>query len=206
MLNVLYCCHQGVVFYDLRNSTRPPLKQLLNRLPCSCQNLGCGCCAGMSVQIINFNRRACMNLTYDPYEFSLTARMYMNDDIIFERSISGKNPPPICVPVPIPYVEYLHFCVLFFDIFTPGVNIHMCMDFEAYYKQSPLAIIHFDCMRMGADGLAWIKPEDNGGLPLPTAPGDDNQGVAPVAPADPDYGDEIYDEVAPGKEHNSTFL
>jgi hypothetical protein len=56
----------------------------------------------------------------------------------------------------------------------------MCVDFEARIANRPVVILHFDCLRVGADGFALFKPEDGGGLkpPLPVAlPGDDEYDV-----------------------------
>ncbi|XP_067002197.2 uncharacterized protein [Anabrus simplex] len=203
---------QDVIFYDLHsNSSRGPLKQLLRRVPCSCQNRGCGCCTGMAVRSINFNRRACMNLTYEPYEFALVSSLFMDDDMVFTRNISGKNPPPFCIPSPIIYLPRMDLCVRFFNIFTPGSNLHLCMDIEARIDRAPVVVVHFDCLRMGFDGLALIKPEENGGLPPVTEP-EESSGIPPVTEPggeiQEDEGvstttgpnDEVYDPVAPGKE------
>lgn len=55
-----------------------------------------------------------------------------------------------------------------FDVYTPGQNLHMCFDFETRIQQATVLILHFDCMRMGNDGVAFVKPGDNGGLTIPT--------------------------------------
>jgi hypothetical protein len=52
----------------------------------------------------------------------------------------------------------------------------MCVDFEARIANKPVVILHFDCVRVGADGFAFLKPEDEGGLGTSspaTLPGDD---------------------------------
>lgn len=52
----------------------------------------------------------------------------------------------------------------------------MCVDFEARIANKPIVILHFDCLRVGADGFAFLKPEDEGGLGTSSPvglPGDD---------------------------------
>lgn len=41
-----------------------------------------------------------MNFTYDPNEFSILMDMNMNENSIYSNSVSGKNPSPLCLPVP----------------------------------------------------------------------------------------------------------
>jgi hypothetical protein len=52
----------------------------------------------------------------------------------------------------------------------------MCVDFEARIANKPVVILHFDCLRVGADGFTLLKPEDEGGLVTSSpsgSPGDD---------------------------------
>lgn len=88
-----------------------------------------------------------MNFTYDPYEFSIGMDMNMNENSFFNREVSAKNPPPLCMPIPtelvVPIPLGLEMCVKMFNIFTPGQNIHMCMDMMAQIMSAPImASIH----------------------------------------------------------------
>jgi hypothetical protein len=103
-----------------------------------------------------------------------------------------------------------------FNIFTPGYNLHMCMDIMARIQMSPILVIkafsfylimknfidifqilHFDCMRFGQDQVAFLKPEDNGGLmeTMEGSEGGDSQGSMMV----------VYDHVDFDKRINSTI-
>lgn len=119
-----------------------------------------------------------MNFTYDPYEFALSINMLMDDHSLFMQSISGKNPPPACIPFSMPLLPQVNFCLKFFNIHTPGYNLFMCIDFETRIQSTPILILHFDCMQMGVDGIQYHKPED-----------------AEIPPIESQESAEIYDEV-----------
>lgn len=36
--------------------------------------------------------------------------------------------------------------------------------YDSFVKKNIYQVLHFDCMRMGQDQVAFLKPEDNGGL------------------------------------------
>ncbi|KAK5639432.1 hypothetical protein RI129_011924 [Pyrocoelia pectoralis] len=138
---------------------------------CTCQEFSCGCCAGFNFQQFNFNREGCMKFTYNPYEFSISVDMYMNEDSIFSTTFSARNPPPFCIPVALPFLPMVDFCAKLLDIYTPGQNLHMCLDFETRIQRATVLVLHFNCMRMGVDGVTLIRPgESSGGLPVTTEP------------------------------------
>lgn len=91
--------------------------------------------------------------------------MYQHNYIYFSVA---KNPPPLCIPVPIPYIPGVDFCAKLFDIHTPGQNLHMCLDFETRIQRATVLVLHFDCMRMGRDGVSLLKPGQNPQQPATT--------------------------------------
>lgn len=60
------------------------------------------------------------------------------------------------------YIPFISFCVRFFDIYTSGKNLHACMDLETRVVNWPILVLHFDCVKVGTDGVSWTKPEDYG--------------------------------------------
>lgn len=107
-------------------------------------------------------------MTYDPNEFQVTMNVMMNDDVLYMNMFSGKNPPPICVPLGSTPIE---LCMKFFNIFTPGRNIHMCFDMEAKVREKPylvmcekwensefsLGLIETRCSCCTSTACEWVK-------------------------------------------------
>ncbi|KAF7283701.1 hypothetical protein GWI33_023121, partial [Rhynchophorus ferrugineus] len=155
-------------------SNTPILRRVAYRSNgCTCQWFTCGCCLGINLNQFQFNREGCMNFTYAPLKFAVTMDMIFDGNSVFSYTFSARNPPPLCIPVAIPYVPLqVETCAKLYDIHTPGQNLHMCFDFETRIEKATILVLHFDCMRMGNDGLAFIKPGDTGPLPpsLTTTP------------------------------------
>lgn len=91
------------VYYDL--STRQPLDietDDTGRLPdlqsnmeskssdCQCVNMTCGCCAGINIDYLNFDKETCANITLKPENLSADLDMSINGERLFYTTISGK--------------------------------------------------------------------------------------------------------------------
>lgn len=77
----------------------------------------------------------------------------------------------------------MHFCAKIYDVYTPGQNLHMCLDFETRILTSPVLVLHFDCMRMGGDGIALVKPGSSPSI------------ISTTTTTSSQLGSDIYDEV-----------
>ncbi|XP_078049809.1 uncharacterized protein LOC144476574 [Augochlora pura] len=142
---------------ELENSGRDPLstKVSFRGLPCHCENMQCTCCTGVNLTSLNFNRRACTKFTYDPSAFAINMALSMNEREIYSNTFSAKNPPPLCAPVP--YLPFVNFCIRFFDLHTEGRNLHTCIDLETRIIGSPILTLHFNCVKVGIDGISWTQ-------------------------------------------------
>ncbi|XP_015111774.1 uncharacterized protein LOC107037642 [Diachasma alloeum] len=141
---------------DSNRSPTNPVRFVSRGLPCSCQGLVCGCCAGINLAAFNFTRRACMEFIMVPEEFAMDVRLMIDDEEMFNNRLSARNPPPVCMPLyALPIVN---FCVRLFDIRVVDSSLSTCMDFETKVAQWPVFILHFDCVRVGGNGLSWVRP------------------------------------------------
>ncbi|XP_011252404.1 uncharacterized protein LOC105248983 [Camponotus floridanus] len=139
--------------------------------PCQCLGGVCGCCSRILYD--RWKQKACANITYDPDEFSFTVHILMNDKTLYTRTVSGKNPRPVCVPFP--RLPFLRACVRFYNIYFQGRNIHLCVNMEGKFQDTTVFKVSLDCLRFGSNGLALLKPEDGGGLgQLEVFPDDSN--------------------------------
>ncbi|GBP13211.1 hypothetical protein EVAR_93163_1 [Eumeta japonica] len=70
------------------------------------------------------------------------------------------NPPPLCIPLPVPYLPpgLVDMCMRVFDVSIVEQGLHACMDIDTRIDMAPVLILHFDCMNMGFDGVSLTKP------------------------------------------------
>ncbi|KYQ52744.1 hypothetical protein ALC60_08159 [Trachymyrmex zeteki] len=137
------------------NSSASENNTVITNRPCQCSGGVCSCCSRILYD--TWKQKACVNITYDPDEFSFTANIMMNDRILYTRTVSGKNPRPICVPVPrLP----IRACVRFYNIYFQGRNMHLCLSMEGKFQDSTLFkahnIIACDCILYTADGIKHL--------------------------------------------------
>ncbi|XP_075215234.1 uncharacterized protein LOC142321127 [Lycorma delicatula] len=153
-----------------------PTREPWIHYPCSCSNGQCGCCSG---NILPIRQRACTNVTYNPDDFEFTVKMYFNERLIYTTKMSGKDPRPACVPI---RFLSLKFCARLSNVYMVGRNVHACLNLDGYWGLQELYHVNFNCFRIGASGMSFVKPEDGGGLPPPPE-------EAPLKPGEEDYDD-----------------
>ncbi|XP_059048023.1 uncharacterized protein LOC131843408 [Achroia grisella] len=165
------------VYYDIE--TNKVIKKMMPRpwyspgwslrLPftggkCKCDSYVCECCTGVRIESLNFDRRTCAVLTFEPLESTLDLEVRMNNDSVYRNTFSARNPPPFCIPIPVPYLPpgLVDMCVRLFDINIIQQMLHVCMDMDTRIDKAPVLILHFDCMDMGLNGIGLSKPGNSG--------------------------------------------
>lgn len=56
--------------------------------PCNCGGGLCECCSRLLFNV--WKQTACVKVSYDPDEFSFTAKVLMNERLLYTRTVSGK--------------------------------------------------------------------------------------------------------------------
>ncbi|KAJ8735425.1 hypothetical protein PYW07_007045 [Mythimna separata] len=158
-----------------------------NNRRCVCDKGVCKCCTGYFLDLLK--QKACMRITYHPGDFAFDVAMSLNNRVLYENSLSGKNPRPICISPP--RMNNLKVCAKFYNVFFPGRNFHFCLAMTGQWRSFELFNFAFDCLRMGANGIAMVKPFDDVGIPIATPQG--QGGVDAVVDAGED-DIEDYDE------------
>jgi hypothetical protein len=140
------------------------------------------------VQKLKFKTIGCLNFTYNPSDFALKLDLLMSNHSIFSARfsgkkklalinisqhfivISGKNPPPLCIPIP--QLPILSMCIRLTEIHTDeDQNLFACLNMELQLQGTPLVIFSFDCASFGPNGITLVKPSprppsENGQLDL----------------------------------------
>ncbi|KAM3967592.1 uncharacterized protein ACR2FA_011143 [Aphomia sociella] len=176
-----YARHNKVTRQESQNSTSTSENER-----CTCSQGVCKCCTGYFMDLIN--QKACLKVIYTPGDFAFDVVMSLNDRILYENSMSGKNPKPICISPP--RLPNLKVCAKMYDVFFPGRNFHFCLAMTGQWRSLELFNMAFDCLRMGANGIAMMKPGDGDSLVYVSPQG----GYDAVIDNDPDEDIEDYDE------------
>ncbi|SPP77986.1 Hypothetical predicted protein [Drosophila guanche] len=140
--------------------------------PCECHGPVCGCCAGLKVDQYKFDQKVCANVTFVPQLEEAQLEVYLNERPSSKYGISLRNPSPFCIPVMMGVP--MAMCVQMTDVALVGNNLNMCMDFVVRLATTDLFEMHFQCMRMGLDGLQYVDKNGKPVLPAAEPQGDDD--------------------------------
>ncbi|XP_041451540.1 uncharacterized protein LOC121405051 [Drosophila obscura] len=140
--------------------------------PCDCRGPVCGCCAGLKVDQYKFDQKVCANVTFVPQLKEAQLEVYLNKRPSSKYGISVRNPAPFCIPVMMGVP--MAMCVQMTDVTLVGNNLNMCMDFVVRLATTDLFEMHFQCMRMGLDGLQYVDKNGKPVLPPAESQGNDD--------------------------------
>ncbi|XP_031769155.2 uncharacterized protein LOC113518039 [Galleria mellonella] len=150
-----YARHNKISKQEEQNSTSTSENR-----QCTCSQGVCKCCTGYFMDLIN--QKACLKVIYTPGDFAFDVVMSLNDRVLYENSMSGKNPKPMCISPP--RLSNLKVCAKMYDVYFPGRNFHFCLAMTGQWRSVELFNMAFDCLRMGANGIAMMKPGEGGDL------------------------------------------
>lgn len=119
---------------------------------CHCGHYTCGCCAHLEEPEIRLNSTICANATYLSEDIGITLTVTVNSYTIFNKTVSVRNPPPVCLGLP--YVkEWAEACVQIYDIDTTTSRLHACIRVEARMKLVLIAKYELGCFTIGPHAI-----------------------------------------------------
>ncbi|KAI4493713.1 hypothetical protein M0804_001889 [Polistes exclamans] len=159
---------------------------------CTCSNLICNCCRDFHIPLVQLKGPGCASLQY-LQDDNLAVQLSFGDNILTSTIVNGKNPKPVCVPLP---GGFSKFCGRIYSI-KRDVNNHFkaCLGLELQSATELEASLRVSCFRFGPDGLK-LRPAE----PLPvvvseqTSEEDDDDDLFGLGSDDDDDDEEDEDD------------
>jgi len=95
-------------------------------------------------EIIEQNYTVCANLTYVEAEYGVRFTLTVNDEVLFNETLSGKNPPPLCRGV----IGVADFCVKVYNMSYEQDKFGGCLEIYADFVERVLDL-KLGCYYMG---------------------------------------------------------
>ncbi|CAN7941315.1 unnamed protein product, partial [Ixodes hexagonus] len=114
---------------------------------CQCVGADCGCCIHMNVPRIGLNDTGCVNVTYNSAQYALSFTVSLGDNIVFNRTISGKDPPRMCFSAP--QIERIaRLCLHFYNMSYSRDQVSGCLRIEAEVLSEVIASYELGCFNL----------------------------------------------------------
>ncbi|XP_002732721.1 uncharacterized protein LOC100368219 [Saccoglossus kowalevskii] len=142
LLPVVLLC----LFYVVKTETSISNNDL-ESTGCDCNSTSCGCCADLIVEKIELNTSVCMNISYLPEEIGFSFIISLGGDVVYNETISVKNPPPICFGVP--YMkQYFSLCLEFYNMDYSTTSLSGCAKIEAMLYAAVVESVDLGCFKI----------------------------------------------------------
>ncbi|XP_076235974.1 uncharacterized protein LOC143180260 [Calliopsis andreniformis] len=126
---------------------------------CTCNENICNCCRDFHIPLVQLQGPGCASLQYLQGD-NLAVQLSFGDNILTSTIVSGRNPKPVCVPLPGGFTK---FCGRIYSIQRDVKNhFKACLGLELQSATELEASLRVSCFRFGPDGLK-LRPAE----PLP---------------------------------------
>ncbi|KAI4504225.1 hypothetical protein M0802_000696 [Mischocyttarus mexicanus] len=126
---------------------------------CTCSNVICNCCRDFHIPLVQLKGPGCASLQYLKDD-NLAVQLSFGDNILTSTVVNGKNPKPVCVPLP---GGFSKFCGRIYSIKRDANNhFKACLGLELQSATELEATLRVSCFRFGPEGLK-LRPAE----PLP---------------------------------------
>ncbi|GAB1863318.1 DUF4773 domain-containing protein [Camponotus japonicus] len=126
---------------------------------CTCNENICNCCRDFHIPVVQLKGPGCASLQYLQGD-NLAVQLSFGDNILTSTIVNGKNPKPVCVPLPGGFTK---FCGRIYSIQRDAKNhFKACLGLELQSSTELEASLRVSCFRFGPEGLK-LRPAE----PLP---------------------------------------
>ncbi|XP_075547700.1 uncharacterized protein LOC142582183 [Dermacentor variabilis] len=115
---------------------------------CQCVGNECGCCFNMSAPRFGIKNKACSNLTYYPDQYALGFSISIDDSVVLNRTVSGRDPPPICWPE-----QIAQLCVRFYNMTYHRAEVDGCVRLEGVVAHEVIVSYNVGCYVLDNDAV-----------------------------------------------------
>ncbi|GFT91715.1 DUF4773 domain-containing protein [Nephila pilipes] len=96
------------------------------------------------------NEKTCIEMSYNGSKTALTVTFSMNDKVLFSRTVSANNPPPICVGHPAARVM-ADICFDFYNVQMSLDEFKVCLDIQPRVFLRKITNIKVGCLTFEGD-------------------------------------------------------
>ncbi|XP_072757194.1 uncharacterized protein [Anoplolepis gracilipes] len=160
---------------------------------CTCNENICNCCRDFHIPVVQLKGPGCASLQYLQGD-NLAVQLSFGDNILTSTIVNGKNPKPVCVPLPGGFTK---FCGRIYSIQRDAKNhFKACLGLELQSATELEASLRVSCFRFGPEGLK-LRPAE----PLPVVEAeseeDDDDDFFGLGSDDDDDDDDDEDDTRP---------
>ncbi|XP_032675870.1 uncharacterized protein LOC116846312 [Odontomachus brunneus] len=113
---------------------------------CGCIQFDCGCCQYVKWNIVPLNGKLCANVSYWEHEYGISVTVTYNDFVIFNETVSARNPPPICFGEDIVDLIEVGVCLHIYDIDIGYNMFHACFEVLGEFIHMKALSIKLGCV------------------------------------------------------------
>ncbi|KAI0241202.1 hypothetical protein LSAT2_033062 [Lamellibrachia satsuma] len=137
------------------------LMKELERGTCSCNKTLdiCGCCVNINFPENNKEVTVCVELKYVPEEVGIAVVVTVDGWVVFVKTISARNPPPICFGVP-HFEKEASVCLELYDLNISSSIFSGCARVLVRLDHMFAKKFNLGCFKLPVNDINEIKHKD----------------------------------------------
>ncbi|XP_022099650.1 uncharacterized protein LOC110984127 [Acanthaster planci] len=111
--------------------------------PCSCSHDQCQCCQRIKIKAIKINNNICIKVQFLSSNIGVSLSLTIDGKTVFTKTLSLKNPPPICEPLGVGKV-----CISLYDLSLTKDALSGCGRLQAKLLGKTVATVKLGCFKI----------------------------------------------------------